>query len=66
MYQYDEHDQRLLDQRVAQFRDQMRRHLAGELSADEFRPLRLQNGLYIQRHAPMFRISVPYGHLASR
>ena len=41
MYQYDEHDQRLLDQRVAQFRDQMRRHLAGELSADEFRPLRL-------------------------
>ena len=66
MYQYDEHDQRLLDQRVAQFRDQMRRHLAGELSADEFRPLRLHNGLYIQRHAPMFRISVPYGHLASR
>jgi sulfite reductase (NADPH) hemoprotein beta-component len=66
MYQYDEHDQRLLDQRVAQFRDQMRRHLAGELPDDEFRPLRLQNGLYIQRHAPMFRISVPYGHLASR
>ena len=63
MYQYDEHDQRLLDQRVAQFRDQMRRHLAGELSADEFRPLRLQNGLYIQRHAPMFRIAVPYGML---
>ena len=66
MYQYDEHDQRLLDERVAQFRDQMRRHLAGELPDDEFRPLRLQNGLYIQRHAPMFRISVPYGHLASR
>ena len=66
MYQYDEYDQRLLDERVAQFRDQMRRYLAGELSDDEFRPLRLQNGLYIQRHAPMFRISVPYGNLASR
>ncbi|NMG43184.1 nitrite/sulfite reductase [Aromatoleum toluvorans] len=66
MYQYDEYDQQLLDERVAQFRDQMRRHLAGELTDDEFRPVRLQNGLYIQRHAPMFRISVPYGHLASR
>ncbi|WP_332670431.1 nitrite/sulfite reductase [Aromatoleum sp.] len=66
MYRYDEYDQQLLDERVAQFRDQMRRHLAGELSDDEFRPVRLQNGLYIQRHAPMFRISVPYGHLASR
>ena len=66
MYRYDDYDQQLLDERVAQFRDQMRRHLAGELSDDEFRPLRLQNGLYIQRHAPMFRISVPYGHLASR
>ncbi len=66
MYQYDEYDQRLLDERVAQFRDQTRRYLAGELSDDEFRPLRLQNGLYIQRHAPMFRISVPYGNLASR
>ena len=66
MYRYDDYDQQLLDERVVQFRDQMRRHLAGELSDDEFRPLRLQNGLYIQRHAPMFRISVPYGHLASR
>jgi sulfite reductase (NADPH) hemoprotein beta-component len=66
MYRYDAYDQRLLDERVAQFRDQMRRHLAGELSDDEFRPLRLQNGLYIQRHAPMYRISVPYGHLDSR
>jgi sulfite reductase (NADPH) hemoprotein beta-component len=66
MYQYDQYDQQLLDERVAQFRDQMRRHLAGELSDDEFRPLRLQNGLYIQRHAPMYRISVPYGHLSSR
>ncbi|KON81389.1 nitrite/sulfite reductase [Azoarcus sp. PA01] len=66
MYRYDDYDQQLLDERVVQFRDQMRRHLAGELSDDEFRPVRLQNGLYIQRHAPMFRISVPYGHLASR
>ncbi|NMG77172.1 nitrite/sulfite reductase [Aromatoleum diolicum] len=66
MYRYDAYDQKLVDERVAQFRDQMRRHLAGELSDDEFRPVRLQNGLYIQRHAPMFRISIPYGHLASR
>ena len=66
MYQYDEFDQALVDQRVAQFRDQMTRHFAGELSTDDLRPLRLQNGLYIQRHAPMFRIAVPYGMLASR
>ena len=65
MYQYDEYDQQLLDERVAQFRDQMRRYLAGELSDDEFRPLRLQNGLYIQRHAPMYRISIPYGLLST-
>lgn len=65
MYQYDHYDQQLLDERVAQFRDQMRRYLAGELSDDEFRPLRLQNGLYIQRHAPMYRVSVPYGMLSS-
>ena len=51
---------------MKQFRDQTRRYLAGELSEDEFRPLRLQNGLYIQRHAPMLRIAVPYGTLASR
>jgi sulfite reductase (NADPH) hemoprotein beta-component len=66
MYSYDAFDQRMVDQRVAQFRDQTRRFLAGELSEDEFRPLRLQNGLYIQRYAPMFRISVPYGMLQSR
>src|SRR5574337_1891696 len=66
MYRYDAYDQKLVDERVAQFRDQMRRHLAGDLSDDEFRPVRLQNGLYIQRHAPMYRISIPYGHLASR
>ena len=66
MYKYDEIDQTNIDERVAQYRDQVRRYLAGELSEDEFRPLRLRNGLYIQRHAPMFRIAVPYGLLASR
>src|SRR2546423_117491 len=66
MYRYDELDQAFVDQRVAEFRDQTRRHLAGQLSEDEFRPLRLRNGLYIQRHAPMLRIAIPYGLLASR
>ena len=66
MYRYDEIDQAVVDQRVAEFRDQTRRFLAGELSEDEFRPLRLRNGLYIQRHAPMLRIAIPYGLLATR
>jgi len=66
MYKYDEIDQAIVDQRVAQYRDQVRRFLAGELTDEEFRPLRLQNGLYIQRHAPMLRIAVPYGTLSSR
>jgi len=66
MYQYDEVDRRIVKERVAQFRDQTRRFLAGDLGADEFRILRLQNGLYIQRHAPMFRIAVPYGVLSSQ
>ncbi|GGP26297.1 sulfite reductase [Silvimonas amylolytica] len=66
MYVYDDFDQKIVDQRVAQFRDQTRRYLAGELTEDEFRPLRLQNGLYIQRHAPMLRVAVPYGELNSR
>src|SRR4051794_27868841 len=66
MYRYDEIDQRLVDERVSQFRDQTRRFLAGALSDDEFRPLRLRNGLYIQRHAPMFRIANPYGLLTTR
>lgn len=66
MYQYDQIDQQLVNQRVAQFRDQTQRFLAGKLSDDDFRSLRLRNGLYIQRHAPMLRISVPYGLLASR
>ena len=65
MYKYDAIDRQLIDERVAQFRDQVARWKAGELSDDEFRPLRLQNGLYIQRHAPMFRIAVPYGMLNS-
>ena len=66
MYVYDEYDQRIVEDRVKQFRDQTRRYLAGELTGEEFRPLRLQNGLYIQRYAPMLRIAVPYGLLASR
>jgi sulfite reductase (NADPH) hemoprotein beta-component len=66
MYQYDQLDQAFVDQRVSEFRDQTRRFLAGELSEDEFKGLRLRNGLYIQRHAPMLRIAIPYGLLASR
>ena len=66
MYQYDAIDQRLVNERVAQFRDQTRRFLAGQLSDDDFKSLRLRNGLYIQRHAPMLRISIPYGLLATR
>lgn len=65
MYIYDEHDQKIVDQRVNQFRDQTSRYLAGKLSEDEFLPLRLQNGLYVQRLAPMLRIAVPYGMLNS-
>ncbi len=66
MYKYETIDQRLVDERVTQFRNQTHRFLAGELSEDEFRPLRLQNGLYIQRHAPMLRVAVPYGLLSSK
>jgi sulfite reductase (NADPH) hemoprotein beta-component len=65
MYQYDQYDQTIVDERVAQFRDQVRRRLSGELSEEEFRPLRLQNGLYMQRHAYMHRIAIPYGNLRS-
>lgn len=65
MYSYDQHDQAIVDQRVTQFRDQTTRYLAGELSEDQFLPLRLQNGLYVQRLAPMLRIAVPYGLLNS-
>jgi sulfite reductase (NADPH) hemoprotein beta-component len=66
MYRYDELDQAFVDQRVAEFRDQTRRHLAGELSEEQFRPLRLRNGLYLQRHAPMLRIAIPYGLLSAQ
>lgn len=65
MYQYNEYDQKIVDERVAQFREQTRRFLNGELSEDEFRPLRLRNGLYIQRYAPMLRVAIPYGLLSS-
>ncbi len=66
MYVYDAIDQKMLDQRVQQFRGQTERYLKGELSEAEFLPLRLQNGLYVQRLAPMLRVSVPYGMLSSR
>jgi sulfite reductase (NADPH) hemoprotein beta-component len=66
MYVYDQYDQQIIDERVAQFRDQTARFLAGKISAAEFLPLRLQNGLYVQRQAPMLRIAVPYGLMNSR
>ncbi|NKB38167.1 MAG: nitrite/sulfite reductase [Gammaproteobacteria bacterium] len=65
MYQYDQYDQTIVDERVAQFRDQTQRYLKGELSEDEYRVLRLMNGLYVQRHAPMLRVAIPYGLLSS-
>lgn len=65
MYRYDHYDHKMLEDRIAQFRDQTRRFLRGELAATEFLPLRLQNGLYIQRLAPMLRIAIPYGMLSS-
>ncbi len=65
MYRYDDIDQRIVAERVEQFRDQTRRFLAGQLPEDDFRPLRLQNGLYVQKHAPMLRVAVPYGLLSS-
>ena len=65
MYRYDVVDQTLVNERVAQYRDQLRRFLAGELPEEEFRPLRLQNGLYIQKHAPMLRVAIPYGLLSA-
>ena len=66
MYRYDALDQAFVEQRVAEFRDQTHRFLCGSLSEDEFKALRLRNGLYIQRHAPMLRIAIPYGLLSSR
>ena len=66
MYRYTTFDRRFVRERAAQFRDQLERHLRGELGADAFKALRLQNGWYLQRHAPMLRIAVPYGELCSR
>jgi len=66
VYRYDQIDQQIVLERVAQFRDQTRRFLAGKLSEDDFRPLRLRNGLYLQRHAPMLRVAIPYGLLSAR
>ncbi|HVO06120.1 MAG TPA: nitrite/sulfite reductase [Burkholderiaceae bacterium] len=66
MYSYSDFDRQFVRARAAQFRDQLQRHLSGQLSEDDFRPLRLQNGWYVQRHAPMLRVAVPYGELSSR
>ncbi|MEW5703514.1 MAG: nitrite/sulfite reductase [Pseudomonadota bacterium] len=66
MYRYDDYDRTLVRERVEQFRDQVARRIKGELTEDEFRPLRLMNGLYLQLHAYMLRIAVPYGTLSSR
>jgi len=65
MYQYTDFDKNFVKLRAIQYRDQLERHLAGQLPDDEFRPLRLQNGWYVQRHAPMLRVAVPYGELSS-
>jgi sulfite reductase (NADPH) hemoprotein beta-component len=66
MYAYTDFDRHIVRARAAQYRDQLQRHLAGELGDEEFRPLRLQNGWYVQRHAPMLRVAVPYGELSAR
>ncbi len=65
MYRYTDFDRQFLRQRAGQFRDQLHRHLAGELADEDFRPLRLQNGWYVQRHAPMLRVAVPYGEVSA-
>lgn len=66
MYRYDQYDQQIVDERVVQFRDQVQRRVSGALDEEEFKPLRLQNGLYMQRHAYMLRVAIPYGNLSSR
>ena len=66
MYVYNLVDQSLVNQRVQQFRDQVRRRLSGELNEEEFKPLRLMNGLYLQLHAYMLRVAIPYGTLSSK
>lgn len=66
MYLYDKYDQAMVDARVEEFRDQARRRLAGELTEDQFKPLRLMNGLYLQLHAYMLRVAIPYGTLSGK
>ena len=66
MYRYDEFDQAFVDARVAEFSDQVQRRLSGELTEDQFKPLRLMNGVYLQLHAYMLRVAIPYGTLSSR
>src|SRR5687768_8297212 len=66
MYQYDQYDQAMVDARVAEFRDQTQRRLDGLLSEDQFKPLRLMNGLYLQLHAYMLRVAIPYGTLSTK
>ena len=66
MYKYDQYDQQIVDARVEEFRDQVRRRLAGQITEDQFKPLRLMNGLYLQLHAYMLRVAIPYGTLDSR
>ena len=66
MYRYDQYDQSIVDARVEDFRDQVARRLSGEMSEDQFKPLRLMNGLYLQLHAYMLRVAIPYGTLDGR
>ncbi|MEJ6677131.1 nitrite/sulfite reductase, partial [Parasphingorhabdus sp.] len=66
MYQYDQYDQKMVDTRVEEFRDQVKRRLAGDLTEDQFKPLRLMNGLYLQLHAYMLRVAVPYGTMSGK
>ncbi|MFA6607192.1 MAG: nitrite/sulfite reductase, partial [Sphingomonas sp.] len=66
MYKYDQYDQQIIDARVEEFRDQVKRRLAGQITEDQFKPLRLMNGLYLQLHAYMLRVAIPYGTLDSR
>ncbi|MGC6331187.1 nitrite/sulfite reductase [Rhizorhabdus sp. FW153] len=66
MYQYDQYDQAIVDARVEEFRDQVRRRLSGEMTEDQFKPLRLMNGLYLQLHAYMLRVAIPYGTLSGK
>ena len=66
MYRYDSYDQSIVDARVEEFRDQVQRRLAGQLTEDQFKPLRLMNGLYLQLHAYMLRVAIPYGTLNAR